>query len=480
MRYAREIVAGAIILTVAGCNAGGIAPNVSQPAHISSGIESRNAFGSGPVFSVLHMFQGAPSDGYVAQGLIADSSGNMYGSTVYGGAKHPYDCTIGCGTIYQVSQTGDTVLYSFKAASGGAFLPSGRLVAHNGVLYGTTGAGGTTNHGTIFELTQSPSKPGKWIETVLYNFQGPPRDGDDAEGIAIVDGSGALYGTTFMGGSGTHCFFAASGCGTVFKLRPPSSSTRTWTESVLHSFSGNPDGAAPGPDLVVGGKGVLYGTTEYGGTSTRCPYQGCGTLYRLDGQGNTSTSTTLHSFNVNSSVSDGSLPSGALVADAHGTLYGTTQYGGGLGNTCDVTKGLNYCGTIFAFAPASHTSKRLVESILYAFRGAPNDGAQPGELVMTAGGNFYGATVYGGSGDCQAGGGCGTIYELARATDKSSWNETNLHSFNYTDGAFPGSPLVLQNGDLYGTAGYGGTGPCDFGCGTIFELLNVGSNVGRR
>ena len=477
IRYAREIIAGAIILTVAGCNAGGIAPNVSQPARIASGIQARHSFSSSPVFSVLHTFDGAPSDGYVAQGLIVDSSGDMFGATVYGGAKHPYDCTIGCGTIYKVSATGDTVLYSFKAASGGAFLPSGQLVAHNGVLYGTTGAGGTANHGTIFQLTPSSHNPAKWIETVIYNFQGPPHDGDDAEGLSIVDASGALYGTTFMGGSGTNCLFASNGCGTVFKLSPPASSKGTWTESVLHSFRGNPDGAAPGPDLVRSGNGALYGTTEYGGTSTRCPsVHGCGTLYRLDGLGNTSTSTTIHSFNVNSSQSDGSLPSGALITDAHGTLYGTTQYGGGLGN-CNVSKGLDYCGTIYAFARASHKSKRLVESILYAFRGAPNDGSLPDELVMTAGGSFYGETVYGGSGDCQAGGGCGTIYELARATGKTSWSETTLHGFDYTDGAFPGGPLVLQNGVLYGTASYGGTGPCSFGCGTIYEVLNVGSNA---
>jgi uncharacterized repeat protein (TIGR03803 family) len=410
----------------------------------------------------------------VPHGLIRGAGGMLFGETFYGGNKHPNGCQHGCGTVYVVSPTGDTILHSFGSFPGDGALPTGSLLASRGVLYGVTQSKGTADNGTIFELRPSSRNPNKWIETVIYNFKGPPADGSDPNGVLIPDASGALYGTTFMGGSGTTCLFTSDGCGTVFKLTPPASSNGSWQESVLHSFTGSPDGAAPAADLVSGNGNTLYGVTQYGGTSKQCPYlQGCGTLYRLRPGGKHAwIATVLHSFNVDPSKPDGSLP-GTLIGGANGVLYGTTAYGGGSGN-CDVEKGVNYCGTVYSFAPDPSRSASLGETILYAFTGAPMDGALPDGLIANGKGGFYGITAQGGNGPCQAYEGCGTVYALTpRSRGKAPWNETMLHSFDDTDGSEPFGGLVLQSGTLYGTTGYGGTGPCEFGCGTIFDVLNV-------
>ncbi|MGA8533771.1 MAG: choice-of-anchor tandem repeat GloVer-containing protein [Candidatus Tumulicola sp.] len=468
-----------VVFTVAGCSANGYSPNVSQTKGSSAAVREAAAPASSSGFQVLHMFQGPPNDGWVPHGLIPDANGTLYGETFYGGGKHPNGCQNGCGTVYVVSPAGDTILHSFGSFPGDGASPIGRLLPVNGVFYGVTQVKGTAGDGTIFELSPSPRNPNKWIETVIYNFQGPPADGSDPDGVLVRDASGALYGTTFMGGSGTTCLFKTDGCGTVFKLTPPASSSGSWRESVIHSFTGSPDGAAPGADLVLGSGNTLYGVTNYGGTSTQCPgLQGCGTLFRLSKGKHAWTATVLHSFNVDSSKSDGSLP-GRLVGGANGVLYGTTAYGGGAGN-CNVEKGLTYCGTVYSFVPAPSRNAPPGETILYAFKGAPTDGAQPYGLIADGKRGFYGTTAEGGNGPCQAYEGCGTVYALTPpAHGKTSWNETMLHSFEDTDGDDPSDGLVLQNGTLYGTTGYGGTGPCSFGCGTIFEVLDVSAHRRR-
>jgi len=116
---------------------------------------------------------------------------------------------------------------------------------------------------------------------------------------------GVFYGTTFAGGSGTPCSFPViNGCGTVFQLTPPSTPGGAWTEAVLYSFAGeNGDGAFPSGGIVVGKGGVLYGTTEYGGSSGSCVFYdsvpGCGTVFQLTPPltaGGAWTETVLHNF----------------------------------------------------------------------------------------------------------------------------------------------------------------------------------------
>ncbi len=94
--------------------------------------------------------------------------------------------------------------------------------------------------------------------------------------------SGALYGTTSAGGSAASAsacpasYYVFGGCGIVFELTPPSTPGGAWTESVLHSFSGQDgDGAISQAALILSSSGELYGTTSAGGTA------GKGTVFSL-------------------------------------------------------------------------------------------------------------------------------------------------------------------------------------------------------
>ena len=204
--------------------------------------------------TVLHSFAGSPSDGaYSYASLLRDAHGNLYGTNYQGG-------TTGNGTVFRVSPGGqETVLYNFKGTPDGQ-LPYAGLVAHNGALYGTTVQGGTNDIGTVFILDS------KGNETVLYSFTGGT-DGGLPLGGLVFDGAGNIYGTTYIGG--------AFGAGTVFKLDP------TGKETVLHSFTGGKDGANPYFVVLLRDKaGNLYGTTS-DGAGTGCGGSGCGTIFRL-------------------------------------------------------------------------------------------------------------------------------------------------------------------------------------------------------
>src|SRR5450631_226172 len=196
-------------------------------------------------FSTLHNFTGSPDGAGPAGGLIRDSAGNLYGTTLSGGDQN-------LGTIFEVdSQGAETVLYSFKHWS----FPQGVIRDTNGNFYGTTQYGGTYYSGTIFKVT----KTGK--HRVLYSFKGPPTDGAyPSEGL-IRDAAGNLYGTTHAGGSSGNCTGFDQACGTVFVL------SKVGIETVLHSFIGGTDGASPMASLVQDAAGNLYGTTSLGGSN---------------------------------------------------------------------------------------------------------------------------------------------------------------------------------------------------------------------
>lgn len=297
----------------------------------------------------------------------------------------------------------------------------------NGNLYGTTEDGGAYLPGAVFKVTPS----GK--ETVLYSFcPNVPNctDGADPESSLIFDTKGDLYGTTSFGGS-ANC--GNAGCGTVFTLTP------SGQETVLHSFTGPPDAWFPGPGtaLVFDTKGNLYGTTATGGVSDR------GAVFMLTPSGQ---ETVLYSFCSESNCADGGGPSGNLVFDNKGNLYGTTGGGG--------TSGF---GTVFKLTPAGK------ETVLYGFTGYPNDGEGPNGIVADAKGNLYGTTAYGGNGGGNVMAAFGTVFKLT-----SSGKESVLHNFTGSpDGANPYAGLVLDpKGNLYGTTAYGGA----YGSGTVFEL----------
>jgi uncharacterized repeat protein (TIGR03803 family) len=161
-----------------------------------------------------------------------------------------------------------------------------------------------------------PSQGGSiWTEVVLHTFAGA--DGAHPTGGLIPDTSGALYGTTQYGGL---LICGPNGCGTVFKLTPPTQGQTAWTENVLFAF-GAQGGQFPNPGLIADTSGALYGTTADGGAA--------GTVFMLSPppQGQTSwTQAVLHLFA--GAPADGARPDAGLTPGPNGHLYGTTMRGG--------------------------------------------------------------------------------------------------------------------------------------------------------
>jgi uncharacterized repeat protein (TIGR03803 family) len=322
--------------------------------------------------TVLHRF-GAHRDGLDPNGLVRTLSGDLYGTTLFGGIG-----TYGTnGTVFKVSETGrETVLYRFKGPPD-SFWPSGPVIVDGaGNVYGTSEGGKSdcTNGavcGTVFMVNQS----GK--ETIVHYFTGAPDGWSPLWGVTR-DATGALYGTTFYGGL-TTCPLSSNGCGVVFKIIPGGGGK--WRETVLHRFTGGPDGKNPDSNVTLDAKGTLYGTAFEGGAGVGCGGRGCGTLYQISKAG---VFKVLYHF---TGGADGGAPDGNLVLDGQGNLYGTAATGGNYG-----------LGTLFKVDP----SGRL--TVLHNFDG--NRGAVPSGLVRDPLGNLYGITDFGGSHDY------GTIYEL--------------------------------------------------------------------
>jgi uncharacterized repeat protein (TIGR03803 family) len=382
--------------------------------------------------------------------LIFPSAGNLYGTTAVGGSS---ECGgMGCGTIFELSPKDDgkwteKVLYKFCSTADcadGASPYAGLIFDSVGNLYGTTGAGGSSQCysgyvegcGTVFELT--PKADGTWSEKVLYEFCSTPNcaDGKSPYAGLIFDSAGNLFGTTYSGG--TSC--EGLGCGTVFELTPGDDGK--WTEKVLHRFtfdSGTHDGASPGyGSLIFDKAGNLYGTTYYGG---RCVESyGCGTVFQLTRHAKGRwTEKVLYCFQANGK--DGHNPYYGLVFDAAGNLYGTT-FQGGRSSKCNVG-----CGTVFQLTPG--TKSRSEERVLYSFDGKDGSGAI-GNLVLDSKGNLYGNTNTGGAYNR------GTVFRLSPVAG-GKWKEL-VYSFRPgTDGNLPSGGLVSDSdGNLYGTTFAGG------------------------
>jgi len=252
-------------------------------------------WGAGAVFKLtpagretpLYNFTGG-ADGAIAGGVVLDSAGNLYGSTFGGGASN-------LGVVYRLTPGGvETVLHSFTGGSDGMH-PSSVILDPQGNVYGST------EGGTIFEIDPAGD------ETILYTFTD-----DNESGISglIRDAAGNLYGTT----AGVVDNFN----GTVFKLDPLGNLT------ILHSFTGGADGANPVGGVVEDAQGNYYGTTTYGGAL------GCGNVFKLDPSG---VVTALYDFPSYSS------PSGVIL-DSSGDLFGTIATGGAYrGAVYEVTAG---------------------------------------------------------------------------------------------------------------------------------------------
>jgi hypothetical protein len=275
-------------------------------------------------------------------------------------------------TTHAIEAQTFSVLHNFSGGGDGANPYAGITVGPSGVLYGTALRGGNYNGGTVFKLSQVNSS---WVLSPLYEFTGGS-DGDTPQGGVVIGPNGALYGTTFYGGGVNY--------GVAFELRPPATVCKAilcyWGETVLHTFTGTPDGQYPASvNLAFDQVGNIYGTTYRGGS------------YGYNG----------------------------------GTTFELTPSGGG-----------------------------YTESILHNF-GSGTDGYWPyAGVVLDTAGNVYGTTVYGGTG-AECGGNCGTVYQLMPSN--GGWQENILVSFDYTDGNYPFSNLIIDAfGNLYGTTSGGG------------------------
>ena len=398
-------------------------------------------------YAVIHNFSGGGDGGNPHVGLTMDAAGNFYGTTYNGGNQ---TCSGGCGIVFRLARSGSS-----------------------------------------------------WVLNPIYSFAGGSDGAHPYSRVAIAR-DGTLYGTTYQGGTGC----AGAGCGTVFHLTPSPTAPRTalasWNEEVLYRFTGEEDGANPQGDLALDQAGNIYGTTLLGG-STSCSYGGCGVIYELRPSGRAWTQTVLYSPQLDSS---GYTPTGGVILDRSGNLYGV--FGAG---------GQYLSGAVYELSPPG---SNWTEQTIYLFTSSYDGGRPVGGLIFDSPGNLYGTTTSGGDPVNENGtafelspvnGGwnfnafylfcCftevdpadkllidsagnlygttvsngnyndGTVYKLSYST--AGWTSTNLPNFDGSDGSGPMSIVVSDaNGNFYGTATWGGTSGtgCSggFGCGVIWEI----------
>jgi len=275
-----------------------------------------------------------------------------------------------------------------------------------------------------------------------------------------------------------------------------------WKEQILYSFQGGTgDGSVPAGGVVFDAQGNLYGATTDGGPATCKPIGGaCGTVFQLSPpaeDGGSRTETLIYQFQGKGS-NDASVPSGGLIRDSAGNLYGVTGYGGT--GDCVLLGVKAGCGTVYELSPPQQKGGPWTETILYSFPTAKQGYVPNGALVFDSAGNLYGATSFGGGKGTTCdefyGGNCGAVFELSPPKTKGGkWTEKVLHAFagvdaghNFGDGASPNGGLVLDSaGAVYGTTYFGGNnvkGECEggvggTGCGIVFKLTPPSRRDGK-
>jgi uncharacterized repeat protein (TIGR03803 family) len=246
--------------------------------------------------TVLHAFTGGTDGGIPLGALLADpkGSGALFGTASTGGSSNCAAGAANCGVVFKLTPPAagktewtETVLYSFEAGSDG-FAPEGALAIRDGVLYGTTNAGGNacelaSGCGTVYSLTPPATGHTKWTFKTLHAFKGG--DGSGSRAGLAVSSTGVLYGTTFQQGDSNANIYCANayGCGTVFSLTPPAAGHTVWTESILTHFNGGADGGQLSGSLALSGNS-LYGTAALGGVAAcqnQFPANCGGTVFKI-------------------------------------------------------------------------------------------------------------------------------------------------------------------------------------------------------
>ncbi|HEU6449359.1 MAG TPA: choice-of-anchor tandem repeat GloVer-containing protein [Verrucomicrobiae bacterium] len=342
--------------------------------------------------------------------LLAGTDGMLYGVTYSGGSNN-------VGIVYSVAKNGAnfSALHHF---TGGMFPAGGLVQGSDGILYGTTQTGGSNNCGTIYSLRTN----GVGFK-ILHDFNSKNSEGVFPCGSLLLAADGGLYGITSSGGS--------NNCGTVFRFGSGDGDYK-----ILHQFVGT-DGSNPFASLRLGKNGMLYGTTQNGGSND------CGTIFQLDTNGE--NYFVLHHFAGGDN--DGRMPLGSVAVGTNNALYGVTYYGG-----------TNDSGTIFE----ADTNGNY--QLLHCFNGS-SDGNHPwAGLTSATEGTFYGTTRFGGSNDM------GTIFRL----DITTSHYVLLHQFCGRDGNQPQANLLFASDEtLFGTTTFGGDGSL----GVIFKLFSGPANI---
>jgi uncharacterized repeat protein (TIGR03803 family) len=421
-----------------------------RPALVAALLFASATIAAAQTENILHVFS-AGNDGYFPEidPLVLDTSGNLYGTTTYGGGGNcMFGLNTGCGMIYQLSPPmpgnappagawTENIIWQFQGGTDGG-IPGG-LLWRGGKLYGAAGIGGsgscTGGCGYLFEMVPPSTPGGSWTKTPLYDF--PTLEAEC--GITAFDAAGSLYG---VGPS-------SNGNGQVCKITPPHTSGGSWSEHTLYIFKGvargQKFGDGSGPlGVTFDSQGNLWGATLNGGYCQRFEGGSCfGTIFELthpSAAGSPWTETVVYRFSNRDQN-----PTSSVVIDKAGALYGITYV------------------EAYKFSGGALT-------VIDSFPDTPPNGYAPtGGVILDSAGNVYGTTGAGGQF------GYGTVYKLAAPT----YSQTILHSFEAgTDGWNPEGPLTLgPNNSLFGTTQIGGNLGCaqyesgGIGCGTVFEIV---------
>ena len=328
-----------------------------------------------------------------------------------------------------------TTLYSFdgtKYQTTDGTGPSGNLLMDaTGNLFGTTGAGGT-GYGTVFELAWNGSGYASAPTTLLtFNYT----NGSGVNPYLTMDAAGNLFGVTQYGGPASN--------GEVFELVKTSTG---YTQTILYSFTSSSGANPAGSGLVLDAAGNLFGVTTSGGAN------GKGTVFEIakTESGYASTPTVLASFDTYSA--GGAIYNSALIIDAAGNLFGTTELGGAYGK-----------GTVYEIAKTAN-GYASTPIILASLDGS--NGSYPlANLITDADGNLFGTTSSGGANND------GTVFEIAKTATGYANALITLVSFNGTNGYWPNGRLLIDTvGNLYGSVS---SGPGSSNSGAVFEIVKT-------
>jgi uncharacterized repeat protein (TIGR03803 family) len=376
-------------------------------------VFAMHAVSFGQVEKTIFVFNGTTEGGYPGGGLVADSSGALYGTTMKGGSAS-------MGTVFKLSPPAvkgaawtESILYSFQGGTTDGAMPYyvTPVFDSHGNLYGTTYMGGANNAGTVFQLTPPSGQGGSWTESLLFSFQAHE---SPLAGVTL-NSAGAIFG--------------ALQSGQVYQLSP---SGGTWVYSVIYEQS------YPITSNLTLSKGILFGAIPNGGSFS-------GQIFTLEkGSNGEWESNTLWSFF--GPPNDGSQPESTITL-ASGVAYGTTAYGGSSG-----------VGAVYSLSASGGG-----DTILYSFMRGDGGSNPNGGVIFGSKGQLYGTTSAGGSANL------GTIFKLTPPTVKGNpWTYTLLHTFSGTNNDYgqPQNTLLLRSGVFYGTTPGGANN-----AGTVFELI---------